>query len=104
MFGGEIAWNDFVAAVMGGENEIGTGAVEIRREQKLRVGDIDGIGMRWIDVDYGRRRPITTLSRKRSNHCSPLPFERDKESPSCQLSAATLAPSPAAAEPAQNAP
>ena len=78
MFGSEIAWNDFVAAVMAGENEIGTGAVEIRREQKLRVGDIDGIGDAMNRRYYGRRRPITTLSRKRSIHYSPLPFERDK--------------------------
>ncbi len=62
-----------MAAVMAGQNEIGTGAVKIRREQKLRVGDIDAIGMRRIDIDYGRRRPVTTLPRKRSHH-SPAPL------------------------------
>jgi hypothetical protein len=72
-----------MAAILADENEIGTGALEIRREQELRVGDNDVAGMGGIKRDYGSRRSVTTVSSKRSSH-SPLPVERDKDPPSCQ--------------------
>ena len=77
MLGRKIAGDDVVAAVVAGKDEIGSGAAEIRREQEFRVRNNDGVGgTAGIEMDYGRWRPETALSIKRSGHSPPL-LERD---------------------------
>ena len=45
LFGGEIAGDDEAVAVLPGQDQIGTRACKVSPEQKLRVGNIDSVGM-----------------------------------------------------------
>ena len=78
-------------AVMAGQNEIGSRAVEIRREQQLRVGNDNVVGVGGIDVDYGSVAAVTALLSRTQHAILPLPSERDQKSPS--LPAARRRPS-----------
>ena len=45
LFGGEIADDDEAVTVLPGQDQIGTRACKVSAEQKLRVGNIDAVGM-----------------------------------------------------------
>ena len=45
LFGGEIAGDDETVAVLPGQSQIGTGTCKVPPEQKLRVGNINSVGM-----------------------------------------------------------
>jgi hypothetical protein len=44
-FGGEIASDDQTVVVLSRQDQIGTRASKVSTEQKLRVGNIDSVGM-----------------------------------------------------------
>jgi hypothetical protein len=44
-FGGEIASDDQTVTVLSRQDQIGTRACKVSTEQKLRVGNIDSVGM-----------------------------------------------------------
>ena len=44
-FGGEIASDDQTVAVLSRQDQIGTRACKVSTEQKLRVGNIDSVGV-----------------------------------------------------------
>ena len=45
LFGGEIAGDDETVTVLPGQDQIGTRACKVSAEQKLRVGNIDSVGV-----------------------------------------------------------
>jgi hypothetical protein len=45
LFGGEIPGDDEAVAVLPGQNQIGARACKVPPEQKLRVGNINSVGM-----------------------------------------------------------
>ena len=61
-----------MAAVVAGQNEIGTGAVKIGREQQLRVSDDDVIGWDESMLITDAGRSVTPLPRKRNSHSPPF--------------------------------
>jgi len=44
-FGGEIASDDQTVAVLSRQDQIGTRACKVSAEQKLRIGNIDSVGV-----------------------------------------------------------
>jgi hypothetical protein len=74
----KIVWNNQVPAIMASQNEIRTDTAEVRREQQLRIGYRDVVGMRWIGtVNYRYGGALFSLSPPNIVH-SRSPSERDK--------------------------
>ena len=68
----EIFGNDELVAVAAGQNQVGTGAMEMRGEQELRVGNDDVVGIRRIGMEHGSRTAaVAAHSKIRSRHYRP---------------------------------
>jgi hypothetical protein len=88
-----------VPAVVTGQDKIGSHTAEFCREQQLRVGYDDVVGVRAIIIDYESSAPVSSLPRERRNHLPRSPQSVTKKiPPSTSSSETALAQSPAATE------
>ena len=68
LFGGEVAGDDETVTVLPGQDQIGTRARKVPAEQKLRIGNIDSVGMRCIHMISGHTNAVASLRRGPVNH------------------------------------
>jgi hypothetical protein len=77
-FSGEITGDDEAMIVLPGQDQIGTRACKVPPEQKLRVGNIDSVGMRCIHMVSGHTNPVASFRRGPVTHLAlPHPSASD---------------------------
>ena len=58
----KIAGNDVAVTVLTGQDKVGTRSPEMPSEHELRIGYVDPVRMRCVNVKNGRVAPVAALN------------------------------------------